>query len=95
MARKWKKEIRFYDYKCSLTGEKFRMTKEAKNPNELISVKGYYELHPEKDDRPEVIKKKVKAEEITRASYTSDETETVPESSPLQEEDTSHKNTQE
>lgn len=76
MARKWKKkDIKFYDYECSLTGEKFRLNREAKNPGELISVKAYYELYPEKDDRPEVIKKKIGADEITQASYMNVETE--------------------
>ena len=75
MARRWKKDVKFYDYECSLTEEKFRMTKEAKNPSELVSVKAYYELHPEKDDRPEVIKKKLKVEEVAQESYTSEEEE--------------------
>ena len=76
--RRWKKEIKYYDYECTLTGEKFRMLKEAPNPGELISVKGYYELNPEKDDRPEVVKKQVGAEEVTRASYEEPEEEEAP-----------------
>ena len=55
MARKKYKKT--YDYECSLTGKKFRRTKEVKNPEELISVDAYYELHPENDDRPETKKK--------------------------------------
>jgi hypothetical protein len=46
-----------YTYECSLTGESFKVTEKAPNPDELISVKAYYELNPEKDDRPEHIKK--------------------------------------
>ena len=57
--RRRNKNIQFFDYECSLTGESFRTIKEAKNPDELISVKAYYELNPEKDDRPEVVKKKL------------------------------------
>ncbi|MCY4643990.1 MAG: hypothetical protein OXB88_05175 [Bacteriovoracales bacterium] len=64
MAKRWRKEIQLYDYECSLSGEKFRMTKPAPNPSELISVKAYYELYPEKDDRPEVIKKRAQAQEV-------------------------------
>lgn len=78
MARRWRKDIKFYDYECTLTGEKFRMTKEAKNPDELVSVKAYYELHPEKDDRSEVVKKQIGMEEITRASYVEETGESEP-----------------
>ena len=77
--RKWKKEIKYYDYECTLTGEKFRMLKEAPNSSELVSVRGYYELHPEKDDRPEVVKKRSEAEEVTRASYEEPSEETSEE----------------
>ena len=83
MARRWKKDVKFYDYICSLTGEKFRMAKEAKSPDQLTSVKAYYELHPQKDDRPEVIKKKAQADEITRVSYSVDEEGTPPAKAPL------------
>lgn len=54
MARK--REKKTYTYECTLTGESFRTTREAPNPDELVSVKGYYELNPDKDDRPEKIK---------------------------------------
>lgn len=57
VARKQKKEIFRYD--CSLTGETYKTTKKAKNPDELISVAAYYELNPENDDRPEHIKKEL------------------------------------
>lgn len=60
MAKKNFKES--YYYECTMTGEKFKVTREAPNPDELISVKAYYDMHPEKDDRPEDIKKKVQAE---------------------------------
>lgn len=50
-----KKEIFFY--KCSITDQKYKVTKKANNPDELISVHAYYDLHPENDDRPEHIKK--------------------------------------
>ena len=68
MARRWKKDVRFYDYQCTLTGEKFRLYHESKNTSELISVKAFYELNPERDDRPEVIKKKLAALEVSQPS---------------------------
>lgn len=70
MAKK-KKNIKVYEYNCTLTGEKFLTNREAPHPNELVSVKGYYELHPEDDDRPEVIKRQVKLAEELQASLTS------------------------
>jgi len=57
MARK--KKIRFYKYKCSITGEQFKVTSQAKNPDELLSVKAWYELNSDKDDRPEVVKREL------------------------------------
>ena len=48
-----------YNYECSLTGEEFVTTEKAQHPKELLSVKAYYEMHPEDDDRPAVIKKKL------------------------------------
>ncbi len=48
-----------YNYECSLTGEQFVTTEKAPHPKELLSVKGYYEMHPENDDRPAVTKKKL------------------------------------
>ncbi len=46
-----------------MTGETFKTTREAPNPSELVSVKAYYELNPEEDDRPEEIKKQIQANE--------------------------------
>lgn len=57
MARK--KNVRFYKYKCSITGEQFKVTSQSKNPEDLVSVKAWYELNSEKDDRPEVIKREL------------------------------------
>ncbi len=48
-----------YNYTCSLTGEEFVMTEKAKEPKELLSVKAFYEMNPDKDDRPAVIKKRL------------------------------------
>ena len=48
-----------HDYECTMTGETFTMTEKAPNPKELVSVKAYYELNADKDDRPAVIKKKL------------------------------------
>lgn len=57
MARK--KHIKIYHYECSITGETYKTTQEAANPDELMSVNAYYELHPEEDDRPDHIKKEL------------------------------------
>ena len=59
MARK--KNVRIYKYKCSISGEPFKLTSQAKNPDELISVKAWYEMNDDKDDRPEVIKRELEA----------------------------------
>ena len=48
-----------YDYQCSLTNEAYVLTEKAANPKDLLSVKAYYEMHPEMDDRPAVVKKKL------------------------------------
>lgn len=47
---------RSYRYECTMTGENFTTGKEAKHPGELLSIKAYYEMHPEEDDRPAPIK---------------------------------------
>lgn len=60
MARK--KQIKIYHYECSITGETYKTTQESKNPEELVSVNAYYELHPDEDDRPEHIKKELGVE---------------------------------
>ncbi|MDD0853143.1 hypothetical protein HBN50_08545 [Halobacteriovorax sp. GB3] len=52
--RRQKKQI--YRYECTITGETYKTTKQAKNPDDLISVQAYYEMNPEEDDRPEEIK---------------------------------------
>ena len=52
-----------YKYECSLSGEVYKTTKEAANPDELVSIKAYYELNPEEDDRPEAEKIKQEAAE--------------------------------
>lgn len=48
-----------YNYECSLTGEQYVTTEKAQHPKELLSVKAYYEMNPDMDDRPAVIKKKL------------------------------------
>lgn len=48
-----------YNYTCSLTGEEFVMTGKAKEPKELLSIKAFYEMNPDMDDRPAVIKKRL------------------------------------
>lgn len=53
-----------YNYECSLTGEAFTTTEKAPNPKELVSVKGFYELNPDQDDRPAVIKKRLGLDQV-------------------------------
>jgi hypothetical protein len=48
-----------YNYECSLTGEQFITTEKAQNPKDLLSIKAYYEMNPDMDDRPLLIKKKL------------------------------------
>ena len=72
--RKKMKQIHRYD--CSLTGETYKTTRKVDNPDELISVKAYYELHPENDDRPENIKKELAVgEEVEETVEEEQETE--------------------
>lgn len=40
-----------------MTGETFKTTRRAPHPEDLVSIKAYYELNPEKDDRPERTKR--------------------------------------
>ena len=63
-----KKIKKIYKYECTITGEAFKTTAEAKHPDELTTVSAYYQLHPELDDRPLEIKLKVKNEEETAAA---------------------------
>lgn len=44
---------RTYRYKCGITGKEIKVTREAPNPDELMSVEAYYQLNPEEDDRKE------------------------------------------
>lgn len=48
-----------YNYECSLTGEQYTTTERAPQPKDLVSVKAYYEMNPDMDDRPAIIKKKL------------------------------------
>jgi transketolase len=59
MAKRRKARKEIYEYECTLTGEKFKVHTKANNPDDLVSVAAYYELNPEKDDRPENLKKKI------------------------------------
>ena len=58
MAKR-RKEKKTYNYECTLTGEAFVVTEKAENPDDLVSIAGYYQLNPDKDDRPQDIKKKL------------------------------------
>ncbi len=48
-----------YNYECSLTAEAYVTTAKAPNPKDLVSVRAYYELNPDMDDRPAITKKKL------------------------------------
>lgn len=61
MAKR-KKFKKIYRYQCTMTEEEFKTTREAPNPDDLMSIKAYYEMHPEEDDRPEDIKKQLEVE---------------------------------
>ncbi|RLA64752.1 MAG: hypothetical protein DRQ88_10470 [Epsilonproteobacteria bacterium] len=61
MARR--REKKTYTYECTLTGKSFKTTRPAPNPEELISIQAYYELNPDKDDRPEKVKLQLAIEE--------------------------------
>jgi hypothetical protein len=56
---KRKKEKKFYNYECTITGESYKVSEKAENPDDLVSVKAFYELNPDLDDRPADIKKKL------------------------------------
>ncbi len=58
MAKR-RKEKKIYKYECSLSGETYKVTQETKNPDELLSVKAWYEMNADKDDRPEDVKKRL------------------------------------
>lgn len=58
MAKR-KKEKKFYNYECTITGESFKVSEKAESPDDLVCVNAYYELNPEMDDRPADIKKKL------------------------------------
>ncbi|MAZ49672.1 MAG: hypothetical protein CME65_14015 [Halobacteriovoraceae bacterium] len=58
MARRKKEKIT-YKYECSLSGEKYYLTRKVDNAEELLSVSAWYEMNPEKDDRPDTIKKRL------------------------------------
>ena len=72
MSRK-KKNKKLFFYNCTLTEERFKTTQEAPNPDELLSVKAYYELHPEMDDRPENIKTEIEKLEESKAALSTPE----------------------
>ncbi len=58
MAKR-KREKRYYKYSCTLTGDTYKLTEKIDNTDDLVSVNAYYEMNPEKDDRPLVIKKQL------------------------------------
>lgn len=58
MAKR-RRDEKSYNYTCSITGTEVTLKHKAANPDDLVTVAGYYELNPEKDDRPDHIKKQL------------------------------------
>ena len=58
MARKKQKKL--YKLQCTITEEFYKTTRDAPNPDDLVCIEAYYDLHPEEDDRPENIKIQLK-----------------------------------
>lgn len=58
-----RKRVEIFYYNCSITGERFKVNREAPSPDELVSVNAYYELNDDQDDRPERIKKIISTQE--------------------------------
>ena len=46
---------RIYKYNCTITEEEYKVTSKSQTPEELISVRAYYEMNPDEDDRPEAV----------------------------------------
>lgn len=67
MAKRRKRGPIFQVYNCTITNRKFKVYGKAPSPTELVCVPAYYELHPDEDDRPELVKKQVATVEY--ASY--------------------------
>ena len=59
MAKRRKRGPIFQIYSCTISGRKFKIYGKAPHPDELVCIPAYYELHPDDDDRPELIKKQV------------------------------------
>ena len=59
MARRRKKERVVHKYQCSITEEEFKFYEKSENPDDLMSLKAYYELNEADDDRPDYIKKQL------------------------------------
>ena len=77
--RKPRKQV--YTYECSLTGQSIKTTRKVDNPEELGSVRAFYELNPEMDDRPEAITKGLGDVEETMMPSEEEESEGAEEKS--------------
>ena len=58
MAKR-RKEKRTYKYQCTITGKDYIRTTKTDKTDDLVSIDAYYQLNPEKDDRTEVVKKRL------------------------------------
>mgnify|MGYP003683547781 CR=1 FL=1 len=73
MAKR-RKEKKIYKYECSITGDTYKVTEKSESPDDLISVQAWYEMNTDKDDRPEVVKKRIgMTEEIKKQSEITEE----------------------
>jgi hypothetical protein len=66
---KRRREKTTYSYECSLTGERYVLTEKAAQPKDLVSIKAFYEMNAEMDDRPAVIKKKLGLPETNEGTH--------------------------
>ena len=72
MNRRRKEKV-VHQYDCTITGKSYKRTEKAARPDELMSVEAYYQLHPEKDDRPAVVKKRLGINEASSSNSTPSE----------------------
>lgn len=77
MARKRAKRI--YRYKCSITEREYKVTREVKNPENLLCLDAYYQMNPEEDDRPDSALATLGIDRDAPLEVESQETEDSPE----------------
>jgi len=68
-----KREETSYNYECIITAKTFKRTAKAKNPEALVSLEAFYQLNPDRDDRPLLVKKRLGVETTSAATIKADE----------------------